>query len=241
MTSRVRKRPTPGESSSPRRREPLLVSVQSKGRVDEYERLEIATARGPVEARLYEGPGRTAALLVGGVGGGFDSPAADLYGRLGSHLRERGIATLRVRYRNSTDLEGSVHDVLAGVQVLAERGKSAIGLVGHSFGGAAVIGAATRAPQVTTVVTLATQAYGTDAVDTLAPRPLLLIHGLADEVLPPGCSRLTFRRAKDPKELRLLEGAGHVLDEAAEEVFGTVAEWLRTKLLHEEAGSGLPG
>ena len=46
-------------------------------------------------------------------------------------------------------------------------------------------------------------------VDRIAPRPLLLIHGAQNRLHSPEESRELFRRAGDPKELVLLEGAGH--------------------------------
>jgi pimeloyl-ACP methyl ester carboxylesterase len=95
-----------------------------------------------------------------------------------------------------------------------------------------VIGAAVAEAQVRTVITLATQAYGTDDVSALAPRPLLLIHGLDDEVLPPGCSRLVHRNAGAPKVLRMV-GASHRLDESAGEVHQLVTDWLVRELRPE--------
>ncbi len=46
-------------------------------------------------------------------------------------------------------------------------------------------------------------------VDRIAPRPLLLVHGAENRLHSPEESRELYRRARDPKELVLLEGAGH--------------------------------
>jgi len=46
-------------------------------------------------------------------------------------------------------------------------------------------------------------------VDHIAPRPLLLVHGSENRLHSPEESRELHRRAGDPKELVLLEGAGH--------------------------------
>jgi uncharacterized protein len=47
------------------------------------------------------------------------------------------------------------------------------------------------------------------AVDRLAPRPLLLVHGAEDALHAPEESRVLYERAREPKELVLLEGHGH--------------------------------
>jgi len=49
-----------------------------------------------------------------------------------------------------------------------------------------------------------------DLVDRIAPVPLLLISGEADEVVPESHSTLLFARAHDPKLLWRIHGAGHI-------------------------------
>ncbi|WNG33342.1 alpha/beta hydrolase [Archangium minus] len=191
----------------------------------------LKTRRGPVDTLLYESLGAKAgALLAGGVGGGFDTPALGLYPRLGEELLRHHLSTLRVRYRHSTDLAEAVQDVLAGVDFLVEHGLERVALVGHSFGGAVMIDAGAQSPWVTTVVGLSPQSYGTEAVSELHPRSLLLVHGRSDAVLPPSCSLSIYERARGRKELELIPGAGHVLDEAAERVFTRVRDWLLREL-----------
>ena len=67
-----------------------------------------------------------------------------------------------------------------------------------------------------------------DWVGQVAPRPLLLLHGDADEVVPPRNAYLLFEKAREPKELRLLPGAGHRFrhEEAA---LRAALEWLKRK------------
>jgi pimeloyl-ACP methyl ester carboxylesterase len=184
-----------------------------------------------VEVLLYEAPdAKAGVLLAGGVGGGFDTPALGLYPRLGEELLRHGLSTLRLKYRKPTDLTEAVHDVLAGVDFLVRHGLERVALVGHSFGGAVMIDAGAQSPWVSTVVGLAPQSYGTEAVSELAPRSLLLIHGTSDAVLPSNCSLSIHERARGRKELELLPGAGHVLDEEAEHVFRRVRDWLLREL-----------
>jgi fermentation-respiration switch protein FrsA (DUF1100 family) len=84
---------------------------------------------------------------------------------------------------------------------------------------------------VRTVVTLATQSYGTDVVSRLAPRcSILLIHGTADRTLPPSASEFVYRHAGEPKRIILYEGADHALNQVATEVEAVVRNWLREQL-----------
>jgi pimeloyl-ACP methyl ester carboxylesterase len=46
-------------------------------------------------------------------------------------------------------------------------------------------------------------------VERIAPRPLLLVHGADNRLHPPAEAEELFRRAEEPKELVVLEGAGH--------------------------------
>ena len=50
-------------------------------------------------------------------------------------------------------------------------------LVGHSFGGAVVITAGAASEVAIAVAALSSQARGIEAVASLAPRPLLVVHG----------------------------------------------------------------
>jgi pimeloyl-ACP methyl ester carboxylesterase len=146
-----------------------------------------------------------------------------------------GIDGLRVRYRHPTDLLESVFDTLAGIAFLRKEHRiKAIGLVGHSFGGAVVIQAAVQASDVVcTLVTLATQSYGAaHVISKLKHRTsALMIHGSDDKVLPAYCSEEVYQKAHDPKQIVLCEGAGHGLDEVSEEVYELVYDWLVNSLL----------
>src|SRR6185295_5519018 len=47
-------------------------------------------------------------------------------------------------------------------------------------------------------------------VDKISPRPLLFIHGTTDKVVPSWMSEKLFAKAKDPKRLWIIDGAGHM-------------------------------
>jgi fermentation-respiration switch protein FrsA (DUF1100 family) len=48
-----------------------------------------------------------------------------------------------------------------------------------------------------------------DVIGRISPRPILIIHGLADKVIPVDHSKRNFAAAGEPKELWLVPGAGH--------------------------------
>lgn len=87
-------------------------------------------------------------------------------------------------------------DVRLGIAHLAVQGKGRIVLAGHSFGRAVVIAAGAASPEVVAVAALSSQTSGTGAVGALSPRPLLLMHVTADEVLPAACSPHIHARAR---------------------------------------------
>ncbi len=198
----------------------------------DYDELRIETERGDVAAREYPAAGaRAGVVLVGGAGGGWDTPARGLYPRVAATLADENVAALRIRFRNPRDLDEATHDVLAGLSVLRGKGVRVLGLVGHSLGGAVVIRAAALADEVRAAVALATQSLGTDAAPRLAPRcALLLLHGTADRVLPVACSEEVYELAHEPKRMHLYEGADHGLEEAAEQVEREVLGFLRDRL-----------
>lgn len=192
-----------------------------------YRPLSMHTSRGTIEGHYYGAENeKTAVIYVGGVGGGFDTPASGLYPRLCRELVEHKIGGLRIKYRNATDLTEAVLDVLAGIAYLESLGVKNIGLVGHSFGGAVVIQAGARSDAVRTVVTLATQSYGAEVAAELEEKSLLLVHGDRDEILPPACSTLIHKIAPGPKKFAIVKGSSHSLKEHADEVYGLVLEWL---------------
>ena len=67
-------------------------------------------------------------------------------------------------------------------------------------------------------------------IDKISPRPLLLVHGDADETVPVGQIHKLYRKAKEPKEIAIIPGAKHKLrlEEAA---MATVLQWLKAKCL----------
>ncbi len=191
----------------------------------------LLTDSGNIDCRFHPTPtGDAAALFVFGAGGGLGGPAGGLYIRLATYLANYTVASLRLDYRHPGRLDDCVLDVLAGVGYLEQRGRKRIALAGHSFGGAVVIRAGAVSDAVVGVAALSSQGHGTESVADLSPRPLLLVHGDHDEVLPVSTSREIYSRAKDPRQL-LIYDCGHGLDDCGDEVERDLLEWLRNLLV----------
>jgi hypothetical protein len=102
--------------------------------------------------------------------------------------------------------------------------------VGHSFGGAVVIGVGAVSPAVIGVAALSSISRATELAERISPRPLLVLHGEADEVVPVDRSRDIYSRAREPKRLVLYPGCLHGLDECREELDRDLLGWLREAL-----------
>ena len=189
-------------------------------------KLVIRTTRGGIPILLHAAPqpGR-AVLCVSGALGGLDGPAR-LYARLGLALPRLGIAVARLDYRAPGEFAECLVDAMAALTFLRGIEYPRLATVGHSFGGAVAINAGTIAQGVSTVIAISSQLAGAHVVGDLAPKPLLLIHGTADTILAHQSSEALYERAREPKTLKLLPGAGHGLVEAGDELFGIIEDWL---------------
>jgi len=180
---------------------------------------------------LWHGPPDAEAVLVacGGAMGGLLGPADGLYQDLGVELAADGIGTLRVGYRMPGELAMCTMDVAAAVQLAERNGAERAVTMGHSFGGAVAVRVGAAVPMVAGVVGLATQSAGCEVAHGLAGRPLLLVHGDADELLPPDCS-LIVRELAGEGEVVVVPGAGHLLREASDLLRERLPEWIRSRL-----------
>jgi putative redox protein len=127
------------------------------------ERVTFASSTGPTLAGIIDRPAgepRGWGVFSHGFTLGKDSPAA---ARISKQLAEDGIGMLRFDALGLGDSEGDwgdgsftvkVNDVIRACEFMAEQGTPADILVGHSFGGAAVIAAARQSPGVRAVATI---------------------------------------------------------------------------------------
>ncbi|MGA2410395.1 MAG: alpha/beta hydrolase [Candidatus Binataceae bacterium] len=194
------------------------------------QRIAIQTTRGVIPMLLHSADDKARGVVcISGAIGGFDGPAK-LYPRLGLMMPRHGISIARINYRLPNDFNECLLDTMAAVTFMKGLGRQRTAVIGHSFGGAVAINAGTLSPTVTTVIALSSQLAGAHVVGDLAPRPLLLAHGTADDILPHRSSELIYEKAGEPRELMLFEDADHRFSGRGDELFALVSEWLRRHL-----------
>ena len=129
---------------------------------------------------------------------------------------------------------GVVRDAVAAIDFALAREPERTVVFGHSLGGAIALSAVARRPAVRAVVAENTfpsyrevasatvpwlswlvpwlVSEGEDPVEALPhipPRPLLVIHGTADRIVPYELGASLFEAALEPKRLHRVEGADH--------------------------------
>ena len=207
-----------------------ILGVDAGDEVAVARRLSLKTTRGAIPIVLHAPESATRAVVcLSGALGGLDGPAL-LYAKLGAELPRRGIAVARVDYRTPNDFGECLLDALAAVAFLKGTGYRRVVLIGHSFGGAVAINAGTLNPIVVAVVAISSQLSGTQVVNELAPKPVLLIHGTADEIIAQRSSELIFERAGEPRQLELIESGDHRLSGFGDRLLELVIGWLAARL-----------
>ena len=204
-----------------------MAAVESMLR-DDLRHVEVYTMDGLLSL-FWHGPSDAEDVIImcGGAMGGVLGPAEALYHDLGSILADQGIGTIRVGYRKPNDTAKCVHDLAAAADLASRSGAKRFITMGHSFGGAPALQAATMFEEhAAGCVTLATQSAGCEPAEDLATRiPVILFHGDADEILPYAASEMV-RMVLGGGELVLFPGVGHLLAEAAEPLRTRLLEWI---------------
>ena len=54
------------------------------------------------------------------------------------------------------------------------------------------------------------RAFPVRYLDKIPPRPIFFIHGTADRVIPVKMTKILYEKAKEPKSVWYIEGAGHI-------------------------------
>ncbi len=65
-------------------------------------------------------------------------------------------------------------------------------------------------------------------VDRVSPRPLLLVHGDADELIPLEHANRLYQKAREPKELKVITGVRHKM-RLEKEAMDFVFDWLKAR------------
>ena len=201
-----------------------------------FELVRIETSRGRIDSKFYNaGETDKGVILVGGVGGGFESPADSLYPRLMEYFKGIGISSLNLKLRNPNNLAESVIDVLVGLEFLKSENIKVFGLIGYSFGGAVVVQAAFNEKNVKTLVLISTQSKGISPISFLPEdTSVFIIHGEEDEKIPPGVAVYVYEEAHEPKRIEIFDTkATHKLDEVADEIYEEVKDWITKYLINE--------
>lgn len=217
----------------------VILDVE-KEQKDSYEFVHIDTSRGRVDCAYYRAEGTDkGVIMVTGVTGDFDTPAEGLYPRLSVDLKEMGMSSLRIKFRNPKDLSEALTDVLVGMEFLKSENVGVFGLIGHSFGGAVVVQAAFNNKNVKTIVLLSTQGYGIAPISFLPKdTSVFLIHGEEDEIISPDVSVQAYDLAHEPKRIEIYDAkAGHELDNVADEVYVEIKDWIIKYLKNENDNS----
>ncbi len=65
-------------------------------------------------------------------------------------------------------------------------------------------------------------------IDRISPRPVLVVHGNADDLIPQEHAYRLYGKAGEPRELRIIPGAGHKL-RIEEPAMAVVLNWLKAR------------
>ena len=158
---------------------------------------------------------RTAVILVSGYDGGVTGPLS-IYLGLADKIAslDEGIPVMRLDYRYPAINRYCTADIEAAMGHLEKRyGISRFILVGWSFGGAPVFTVGGKDERVVACAMMASQLAETEGIKTLAPRPLLLMHGTSDRTLRYSGSQELYASYGDRGErrLELFENDDHYL------------------------------
>ena len=179
------------------------------------ERVTFPSSTGPLLGGIIDRPAgeiRGWGVFSHGFTLGKDSPAS---ARICKQLAADGIGMLRFDALGLADSEGDwgdgsftvkVDDVVKACEFMAERGTPADILIGHSFGGAAVIAAARQSPGVRAVVTVCAPvdpSHAEKQYDAVVDR--VLSEGSAEWLV--GGRKLTLKKAfvEDVRNAQLKE------------------------------------
>jgi len=160
------------------------------------------------------------------------------------------------RFKDTT-LTGRVEDFRAATDFLEERGITDIGVIGSSFGGSVAIAGVGKVKAMVLLATplkLELPANEDGGIELESGRwlkpgfiedlkkhdaaedlksifcPILVVHGSEDEVVPVEQAHEIYKMANGPKDIQILEGGDHVLNNFLEKIAELSCDWFRRYL-----------
>ncbi len=201
------------------------------------QKVRFAGSQGELDARLElpEGEPLAFALFAHCFTCSKESVAA---ARISRALADEGFAVLRFDFTGlgdssgdfaNTDFSSNVEDLVLAADYLRKQHRAPALLVGHSLGGAAVLVARARIPEVKAVVTLnapCDPAHATQVVGSLGAA-LLVMHAPTDTIVGVDNARRIFEAARHPKSFISLDTADHLLSNRADASFAArvISAW----------------
>ena len=174
--------------------------------------IAIDTGDGVLDAVLRApDAGHGLVIFAHGRDGGRQDALADAFHR-------SGLATLLLDLRTDTEdvvvLAGRVAHAVDWARLYPQTRTLPLGVFGASAGApAAIVAAERRSAAVRAVVSRGPRPdLAEDSLDRLTTPTLLIVGGLDQEAVE--LNRRSFERLRGPKELRIIPGAAHPLDDA---------------------------
>lgn len=198
-----------------------------RGVAEGGEQLALHTEAGTIDALYHPADRGDTAVLWLPLGG----PAEGAFTRLGARVARHGVASLAIGWRHPGVPQACLVDALFALAWLLGAGRRRVAVVGHGFGGSVAIALGAAAPHsVVGVAALAPTGPGSAEVHRLAPRPLLLAQGMADDTVRPEATRALHREAREPRRLILYPACDHDFAACRAALARDLTAWLGTVL-----------
>lgn len=200
-----------------------LIGVREQALSDECSQITFFTTRGDLVAysRVCHGM-RQAVIMLGGNEHGFDSS----FDRLGRELAELGIGSVRIDHRLPGDCAQCAIDTLLVCQYLDDEGISDVALVGWSFGADVALAAGSVARVVRGVAAISPCDVPEVCVRRMGTKPLLLMHGEADDTCSIENAGRVSLRAGGLADIIAYPGAGHDLAGVRSQATSDLVGWI---------------
>jgi uncharacterized protein len=155
--------------------------------------------------------------------------------RIAKAFEDAGFAVLRFNFRGAGQSEGE-HDEGRGEQddlraaIEFVEGKypgAAVWVAGFSFGSAVMLRAACKDARVRAIVAAGVPVSKYDFGEVVECRlPKLFVQGTLDEFGSAGDLKKLLERLSDPKQLKIIEGAGHFFEGHLQELYEAVSGFI---------------